>query len=407
MPEREIGETKQLEGFAKKLWLKHVQRYQPPESKIDTSFLTLPELMVTEDPKEVFGERSGFHVTSDYVLPLLMEDKPLLPPFLHEQAGIITHRKSALALGDVFLELFGINMASKKILLFGSPLIDPEQVLIEEHLAQHTGSGIGLDMYAGILLEEFEHGTDPYEPNYYNYITPTTLWVNIFKELAKNGGISPQFLSINEKVINDTLKMVSMWSGVRDGWFTRVRNILEGKEKCLPSLTINSMQDSFYLLDRIIPAYDSWVRTFRKSTQSVMSGHVAVIQYSMGKIIDRTMQDAGVFPVLNSDRDPQTINYFPSLTLGDVEKIYYDYSSPSQNVWFKSQGVDIEPIDSLPSSAFINGIRPSDIKFEQIDPSNPLCQTRYETDWPERKLRMIEDGKLIGSDKIQFRKKIK
>lgn len=337
------------------------------------------QLFVTSKPDEVFGTGRGFHVTSDYILPLLADGLPILPPFLHKDAGVITHRKSSLPLGDAFLELFGIDLSTKKAFIFGSPKIDAQQVVIEDHIAKNIGTSFGgLDEFGKILFERVD-----YDHGFPKFIDPIIKyeWIEIFENLSLYEGLPSQYLEENRPFIEHALKTTNVYAGFRDGWFKKIWNILQGNERIKTDLSYDNMAYSEYLLDKLLPAFDSWIETFRNSNQSVMPGNAIVLEYDTQKTYKRLQNNPnGIVPVLLGSRHPKHIHHFPHLTPADITAIYItgDTNQTHAASELQSDGIVIDKIENLPNECFIAGIKPDQIIIDDIDPLNPLCEIRYE-----------------------------
>ena len=85
-------------------------------------------LALTPYPEKIYPRKPLYHITSGLALRSLGNEQPLLPPILHLQERIFTHKGLGLYLALLLLYFFKAPLAGTEGVLWLSPTVDREQI---------------------------------------------------------------------------------------------------------------------------------------------------------------------------------------------------------------------------------------------------------------------------------------
>lgn len=301
-------------------------------------FIT-PATWLTDHREAAFPHRFGYHVTSDLALKTLAEGGKLHPPFLHALKSIMSHRGVALHVVDKLLQYFtGSELSNKRNYLWLSTFIDMEQVALEEHISQLQVDdqllsllceGMGMHPLLAALLKHVHDGTPV---------------------------LDNALIEYRDKLLSSLTRL----GGIRGAWYRTISMILTGEK----AHHRNDTEDDF------LHKLTVHEHLLGKSS----SGATAVV---LEVDLHRAFEDMNRLALLDlNGRDPAQIQNLPRIEHDWITRVYTE--DPDKLPFAMSDiQYPVLPLADVPTELFLGGVRSRNI--DEIDPSHPLCDTRYGT----------------------------
>lgn len=369
MTETLIHKELPAEEVLNALWLEPFRQWQvePPEFFLERRHILDLPLCLTNRPEEMFGENPFFHVTTDYVLPALTQGLPLLPPMSHPDAGIVTHRKAGLHLTEAILTAFRAKPASSQAFIYAGPLIDAEQVILEDALAQspsHTHAALSICFERPTIEGDYR-------------LQPE--WLQALELLEDNGWIDPDGYPKLQQFLTQKLDQIFHFGLIREGWYKYLKEVFNGTT----GLPLFDSDAASGLLHNALFNWEQCLKynqVFRR--QHLGQGHALVLEISPQRLFQHFRQQVGGMPVMFSKRDPHTILPIPYLPAEAVTRIYH--IKPDNLGLLTSQAltranITVQSTADIPHYLWLAGKNATEIgNVANINPEAPLCHTRYQ-----------------------------
>jgi hypothetical protein len=314
----------------------------------------LENVLITDEPQEIFGSEPVFHVTSSAALKDLALGKEILPPMFHLHEKTRTHRGIGLELWSRLCDALEIDVGKKDMFIWTGRKIDPEQLVIEDNMAK-TGNDLDSAIIA-LLFEEKgkKRGSEP-------LFEIKEALCEVLEVLSR--GEKPEDVPELKEFIDEFCRQAFFVFGIRDGWFVKLKDRLFGRVKLK---TAKYIQDFIGL--SLPTALDFFAQKHSGKEEAV------ILKINPQQIFAK--HDLFAFPMTKRQRHPDMIVPLPSVSRDDIVEVYvadpvnFDASLVPANTQLKS-------FLELPEEVWLGGKYVADLTIEKIDPENPLCQLNY------------------------------
>ncbi|MBU1085188.1 MAG: hypothetical protein ABIJ43_02090 [Candidatus Beckwithbacteria bacterium] len=309
-------------------------------------------IFVTDKPEQLFGEGPVYSITSSLALENLKKGFGLYPPETHYKLKIDTHRGVGIELFSRFMLNMGIDLDSKDAFVWSGRKIDAEQLVIEHRIA-NAGQTVDSQL-TNILFESDQNGKKPFKlhPQLIELLT-----------ILDNGDKPSPDSNIN-KYINTLLSILHQYTGIREGWYITLEQLLRGK------ITPEKKEKRLAIMEIFL---HSGLTYF--SRQSPKPSEAIILEIDTRKIFQKI--PIFIFPV--SDRPPDTI--FPSIMI-PPEAISKAFILPESNLTNSYSPIPLEPIKKIPPGSWMTDktgypINYQTVQTKEINPYSPLCSLRH------------------------------
>jgi hypothetical protein len=331
-------------------------------------------ILVTDQPKEVFGEEAVYHITSSLSLKSLQRGKDIVPPLLHSDFKIETHRGMGLELWSRFGNALGLDFAGTFDFVWTGRQVDQEQLLIEDMLAR-KGKNLDEEITELLFNSQWSIGSDP---ETIPILHP--MLKKVFNKLEK--GEKPADDPELKAFVEEFCKKAFLLFGVRDGWYTDMKSKLLGEVK------IKNMYREFtnvneFLLDigrDFIPRHES-------------PSEAVIIKVDPRRNFNKKSIHA--FPL--TYRHPKLIVPFSRISADEVTDVYVRDPGKFDKSLVPS-GANLHSFEEIPENERLGEKYFKDVAYDQIDPNNPLCKMRYSGRAQDIWRKAFFDGKIAFAE---------
>lgn len=365
-----------------------------PDSRTLDYLVSRKDILVTDSPSELLGTKPLYTITSTLAL-----GSDLLPyTYLHIKNGL-THRGLSQALLQVFFTVFGDRIGTENVgsFVWCSPSIDPEQYVIETDIASRRQEFE--ERLISLLFDIPSHIQDGWRQSLWDM----RLNPNLIKliDMLKNNQEADSDLLISQYV-KELLQTFFQATGIRQRWYRELSDLLTGRTKASSYSDRASLDMLAFELQYALGRFsktDSY-RPLQPAPQII----VLEIDPQL------TCVSPGLYAVQLGIRPLDTIIGMTSIPRSAITAAF------TQDVVGLEAGSDIKirTLDDIPDEAWltINGrpVRPQDIRHDELDPLNPLCNRRYEGDPTNQTnplsfwVKLMLQGKLalVGSKSVNL-----
>lgn len=333
------------------------------------------QIFVTDRPEAVFGKNKTLYtITSSLALQNIQnirEESLLHPSAIHRDLHIQTHRGLGLRLLSKIMKAFGLENAlgAKDLFVWLGPQIDGEQFVLEDRIARK-----GIEEIDKQIASKFFKNPDVLNVNDLNKFL--NLKINpMLEELieAINNGISLYDTRPDiAEYVEELLKILHEYIGIRGIWFNLLESLLKGKVP--PQKKIN--------FDDIWTSLISSTFKYYKSKPSFKISQAVILEIDTPTLLSKTP----IYPFPLTSRPPEAIVPAPHLPPEAVKAIYIE-GSPDEYLESArtSFGFGIKSLEELPLDKWLTDIKgtpitPDTARKRSIDPRNPVCILRYGKD---------------------------
>lgn len=329
----------------------------------------LPGLFLTDRPDKIFGKNNRlFTITSTLALEKPDGNAVLLPPFIHPDNNIYTHRGIGLALFSVVMQQLGYELGNKDYFVWLAPQVDAEQFVIEDKIAR-----TGKDNDVSIRKVLFDN---PGTISKSVQINPFLL--KLLTSIIEGNSLYGRDQQITEYTDN-LLTVLHKTVGIREGWFNTLEGILKGNFPAKREIDIRE------LLIRLEAAHR------RHSLPVPKSSQVALLEVDTESLVEATP----IYPFVPGVRPPSTIVPAPRVPFSAIRRVYLEepYKLPER---YSSLVTSIEklPHDRWLADANKQRLTPGVVRERGIDPRNSICDVRYNEDPIEIWAKHLREGDM-------------
>ena len=307
---------------------------------------------VTDCPKDVYGEGRLYTVTSALAVKTLEAGGKLLPPVLHREHGVRTHKGLGLPLVLRFFEcLIGPDiLGGKDYFLWMGHQIDPEQFRIENMIAS-----MGPDVSQRIASLFFDPKSDlDRRPLFLGQQVEQIIKLRGQGESLAN---YPELWARAEEILGGLAQL----TGLRSGWYILLRESLLGEKGDRLAMDPFAIK---LLLELVLEAG-------LESKKHDGPSQAVVLEIDTKRLFSQT-GGGRLYPVLFDNRDP--LKTVPAVSIGPEAVVRVLAANPAA---LRSTVFEVVSIEELDKKNFLGHSRPSDFDVNELDPSNPCCSLRY------------------------------
>ena len=324
----------------------------------DTDYITSDapfgvDLVVTDEVENFLPEGNAFHITSNLAAGSLSKGKPLLPPFVHGENNVSTHRGVGLRAAYALLVALGIpeygpsfetSLGYKELFLFASKRggLDAEQWVYEDRIGQ-WGAENDERITDLLYVDRKNGGLGRLHPVLFEIMT-----------LLKKGEKLPEKEHRGYK--KKLLSCLNETQGLRYRWLDRLSDVLNGNKKT-EALKIWDTETLTFHLDMLLGKKVSYVS---------QPSRTVVLEFDPRKSLGKR----GILILPLDDRNPETTAMVPEITPDSIVRVYSKDESDAY-------GLPWAPVDSLDQGNWIKGIKPQGVDLSRSDPSMALCGIKY------------------------------
>lgn len=332
--------------------------------------------VLTDRAKDIYPNTSYYHVTSTLALDGLVKLGRLVPVVFHKYYDIKTHKGVGLKLLKIIFNGAGLDYFHKDEFVWSGKRVDAEQVKIEDAISK-MGPDVNKQLIG--LIYDGKGGDYTLKPEIRN----------IFEKIY------------DEKVDDESqvkgiqfLERFTELTGIRGYWYKKLKSIFRG-EIPMNHLYVGTLYSKGQViedLERFGSLYFLYDRSGRRGVtinDDSDGGSVCILEFNAHDVLDRTSV-AGTNLLSASKRHPAVVLGSTYVPVDSIKTIYCDDSQLlSYDVRLRFGDV-VKPISELPNEAFLEDKRPDRLVI--LDPENPSCKERYETDFLGAWRKVFEAG---------------